>query len=269
MNSFLFWIARWLSLVSLTLSSPFLILFSRAGRRKIQEVYVATTSPYWDRVISLSALIDDPVSVQVLPLKSLDHNCTEFELLALGALAKQTRCRNIFEIGTYDGRSTRTLAANSSENGLVTTLNLPPGKGENDSGVLNVDALLNLKVQSGYRFLATLEETKIRQIYGDSATYDFESYRGAYDLVFIDGSHSEAYVEKDTHTALLLLRSSGGLIVWHDATRYGVVTYLHRNIRKKNWPLKWVQDSSLMIGYARDGKFVSVPLPLPRLTPNV
>ncbi len=257
------------SVAFFVLIAPISVMFSVASRRKLQAVFTVTSNPFWDLAVSLSDMVDDPLVVQIAPVKSLEHNCSEFELLVLGALVKQTQSGNIFEIGTFDGRSTRTLAANNRDEGVVTTLNLPPGKKGYDSGISNFDTLLNLKVESGCRFLDTIEETKIEQVYGDSATYDFRSYEGACDLVFIDGSHNENYVRRDTETALRLVRSTGGLIVWHDAPLYGVVTYLRPKIREENWPLRLVEDTTLMVGYAREGKFIPLVLPLPSFKPLV
>jgi len=257
------WVRRWVPVAIATIAAPLFVTFSRAWRRKLQAAYEICTNPYWDRVVSLSELVDDPLIVQVAPLKAMEHNCSEFELLVLGSLVKQTQSKRIFEIGTFDGRSTRTLALNAAENGLVTTLNLPPDKGENDAGLVNVDSLLNLKVRSGNRFLGTREEGRIEQIYGDSATFDFENYLGRFDFMFIDGSHSDEYVERDTETALRLLRPEGGLIAWHDGTLYGVARYLRRKIRNENSPIQLVQGTTLMIGYARHGKLIPLSTPLP------
>jgi predicted O-methyltransferase YrrM len=266
MKHLIFWGRRWIPVAIFTIAAPFFVIFSRAWRRKLQAAYEIGMNPYWDRVVSLSELVDDPLAVQIAPLKASEHNCSEFELLVLGALVKQTQSKSVFEIGTFDGRSTRTLALNASENGLITTLNLPPDQGENDAGLANVDSLLNLKVRSGNRFLGTPEEGRIKQIYGDSATFEFDDYRGQFDLIFIDGSHSEEYVEKDTETSLRLLRPEGGLIVWHDGPFYGVVRYLRRKIRNEDWPIKLVEGTTLMIGYARQGKLIKLPTPLPNAT---
>lgn len=263
MKHTLFWAHRWVHVAIMTIATPLFVTFSRAWRRKLQAAYEICTNPYWDRVVSLSELVDDPLVVQVAPLKAMEHNCSELELLALGSLVRQTRSKRIFEIGTFDGRSARTLAINAHENGFVTTLNLPPEKGENDAGLVNPDSLLNLKVRSGNRFLGTPEEGRIQQIYGDSASFNFEIYFGKFDFIFIDGSHSQEYVERDTETALRLLRPEGGLIAWHDGSLYGVVRYLRRKIQIENWPIRLVLGTTLVIGYARYGKLIPFSTPLP------
>ena len=49
---------------------------------------------------------------------------------------------------------------------------------------------------------------------GDSATFDFNSAVSWIDMAFIDGSHSQEYVENDSAIAFALLRK--GRIFWHD-----------------------------------------------------
>lgn len=201
-----------------------------------------------------------------MPLKAAPHNTTELELLALGAVVRQTQATSIFEIGTFDGRTTRTLAANTTDQGKVWTLNLPPGEDSNSTGLRNVDSLLNVKVKSGHRFQGTEEACKIEQVYGDSATFDFTPHRESIELVFIDGSHTEQYVEIDTISAIKMLKPEGGVILWHDSLYYGVVTYLQRQIQAKGWHVRWIEGTTLAIAYFKNGETQLLPLPLPSFT---
>jgi hypothetical protein len=73
---------------------------------------------------------------------------------------------------------------------------------------------------SRYVYEAHAEGSKVRQLYGDSAVFDFSPYRQGVDLFFIDGAHSYDYVKSDTLKALDCVR--GGGIVWHDYGRFGV-----------------------------------------------
>ena len=65
---------------------------------------------------------------------------------------------------------------------------------------------------SGTRFRGTDCESRITQLYGDSATYDFSRHVGTVDLVFVDGSHSYEYVVSDSRLSLSLLRGGKGVI---------------------------------------------------------
>jgi len=37
-----------------------------------------------------------------------------------------------------------------------------------------------------------------------------------FDLIFIDGSHTQEYVKNDTELALRLVQKNNGIILWHD-----------------------------------------------------
>ncbi len=56
----------------------------------------------------------------------------------------------------------------------------------------------------------------IKQLFGDSANYDFSLYFGKMDVVFIDGSHVSDYVSCDSITAFQLINPERGVVVWHD-----------------------------------------------------
>ena len=152
-----------------------------------------------------------------------DGNMRISELAILCAFA--AGCENgtnLFEIGTFDGRTTLNLALNSPPRCQVHTLDLPP---EQDTAfaIEKTERHLVDKPQSGARYKsqrtvhpAAVE--KIHQLLGDSAAFDYTEYLGSCSLVFVDGSHAYDYVMADTRTAMNLVRP-GGVIVWHD---YGV-----------------------------------------------
>lgn len=246
----------------------FLIPFNRRVRHQINDCGGILKNPFYAIRMPLSELVGSELVVTVGPLGASEHNASEFELLCLASLCAQMRCRMVFEIGTYDGRSTRALAMNVEPNGRVITLNLPPGADSNDIGESNVDTLLNQKVESGWRFKNTREEPHIEQMFGDSAKFDFSPFFGTADMVFVDGSHTEAYVEKDTQTALKLVKDSGGLVVWHDAPLYGVAPYLKKRKREEGWPLHLIRGTTLMIAWVKNSQFVELPLPLPENYPT-
>ena len=145
------------------------------------------------------------------------------ELAILCALA--AGCEDgthLFEIGTFDGRTTLNLALNSPPGCQVHTLDLPS---EQDTAfaIEKAERRLVDKPQSGARYrnhrtVHPAAVAKIRQLFGDSATFDYTPYFGSCSLVFVDGSHAYDYAMADTRTAMSLVRP-GGVIVWHD---YGV-----------------------------------------------
>jgi predicted O-methyltransferase YrrM len=166
----------------------------------------------------------------------IDGNVTEFELDVINRLVKFHDPETIFEIGTFDGRTSLNMAAHARPDAHLYTLDLPSADiNKTALSVEHGDLLYIEKPQSGARFIATDVEQKITQLYGDSATYDFEPYFGKMDFVFVDGSHSYDYVLKDSATALQLVRESG-VIIWHDYVGDGPTAWpgVRKAIEKMN-----------------------------------
>ena len=128
--------------------------------------------------------------------------------------------RRILEIGTYDGRSALAMAANMPADGKLHTLNLPPDYtlGKTEAGP---DELLSAKVESGHRWRNTPEESRIEQIFGNSMIFDFKPF-GPVQLAFIDGGHSREIVLNDFNRIKEIIDRKDGVILFHDASRYGV-----------------------------------------------
>src|SRR5207237_5738511 len=101
------------------------------------------------------------------------------------------------EVGTYDGNTALLLAANRSTDGRVVTIDLPPDfTATRQAQLAFADGELNLtdRNQLGRQMRSHPLAVRIRQVYGDSADLDWAALGGPFDLVFIDGCHSEAYV---------------------------------------------------------------------------
>jgi len=237
----------------------FACFFSKAARRRSAQLWSIISNPFLANSVEMSQLLKNDISIKLGPVKSDPHNVSEYELLCLCALLRSCSAETVFEIGTYDGRTTRSLAMNLPSDGRIYTLNLPPGIHVKGDGVCDIDSRLNSEVQSGEKFIGTTEESKIQQLYGDSAQFDFSSYVGQMDFVFIDGSHTYSYVLKDTETALALVKPSGGWVVWHDAPLYGVAPALKAKIRDLGWPLVHIDGTTLMVGYFVNGEFRTIP----------
>jgi predicted O-methyltransferase YrrM len=151
----------------------------------------------------------------------VDGNVSPFEIDVISRLVKFQRPQTIFEIGTFDGRTTLNMARHCADNARVHTLDLPAA--QIDATGLHIDQAdrqFIAKRRSGALFIGTDVEHKITQLYGDSATYDFSPFFGMVDFVFVDGSHSYEYVLQDSQTAVKLVRP-GGVILWHDYVAAG------------------------------------------------
>jgi len=162
-------------------------------------------------------LFPDSTPIVVREPEAADGNVSPLELIVLCRLVSSLRPSRLFEIGTFDGRTTLNLAANSPAEAVVYTLDLPRSALDTTCLPLAADDRKYIdKAVSGSKFAHTDCERKIIQLWGDSAKFDFSPYEGNMDFVFVDASHSYEYVLQDSRTALTLLRPAGGLILWHD-----------------------------------------------------
>jgi hypothetical protein len=166
-------------------------------------------------------------------------------LTFLVELGRFLRAGPVFEIGTYNGTTAWCLARNLPQ-AEVHTLDLPL---EHDPalpyGVSDASNRL-LFEQRAYEVLPH-GDSDVVQHWGDSATFDFDPWRGSIDLVYVDGAHSHEYVRADSTTAFELVRESGA-IVWDDYWRRipGVSAALH----ELSVPLFRVPGTRLVVYFA-------------------
>jgi predicted O-methyltransferase YrrM len=190
-------------------------------------VFVSQT--YWFRGtlprVPLTEILPGVQDVEVILPRAFDRksgtSISVEEACHLGAIAKCRNAGKALEIGTYDGNTALLLAANLAAGGNVVTVDLPPDFDVNKKDLLTYsDGELNLtaREQLGRQYQGHRCAARIRQIYGDSAKLNWSAF-GPFDLVFIDGCHSEAYVRSDSRNAMDHL-APGGVIVWHD---YGMI----------------------------------------------
>jgi hypothetical protein len=151
----------------------------------------------------------------------VDGNVTLLELLVLARVARERNPRAVFEIGTFNGRSTATLAANAAETAIVYTLDLPADETPSLPLVPAERAYVEKPV-SGELVHSSPYASRVKQLHGDSANFDFSAFTA--DLVFVDGSHAYDYVLNDSNRALAMLRNGRGAILWHDYGEWEGVT---------------------------------------------
>jgi predicted O-methyltransferase YrrM len=196
-------------------------------------------------VASLGSLLGT-IPVVVKEAAGVDGNVSVTELLVLATLVRRVQAKRIFEIGTFDGRTTLNFAANAPD-AEVHTLDLP----QDQQSALTIkigDEKYIEKPKSGSRFVGTAEASRIVQHFGDSATFDYTPFVGMMDFVFVDGAHSTEYVQSDTEKALQMLRP-GGIIAWHDYGTAQVTEALDemQRTRPALRELKRVEQTSLAI----------------------
>ena len=159
----------------------------------------------------------DATPIKICAPRGVGGNITTIELVFINKVVVQTAPKRLFEIGTFDGRTTINLAANSPSDAHVFTLDLP--RTMLDDTKLPLESCERAyidKEKSGILIAGHEAEGKITQLCGDSATFDFSPHWGQMDFVFVDGSHSYEYVLSDSRIAMRLLRGGRGTIVWHD-----------------------------------------------------
>ncbi|MFN2594015.1 MAG: class I SAM-dependent methyltransferase [Actinomycetota bacterium] len=146
-------------------------------------------------------------------------------LIFLASLVKTIEVTTVFEIGTFMGATTWTLALNAPD-AAVHTLDIPP----------QTRASLPLETSDRHRgapdsllYRGTTAEELITQHWSDSAKFDFSPYFGAVDLILVDAAHSREYVQNDSENAMKLM-SPAGAVVWDDYWRLspGVSTTLDK-----------------------------------------
>lgn len=165
--------------------------------------------------VSIETLTDtnDPLLKET---EFTEGNISIYELKCIAKVVQFYQPKSIFEIGTFDGRTTLNMALNAPQ-AKIFTLDLPNNKVFKTRYRIKTGDLKFIKKDiSGSRFIGTDSEKRITQIYADSANFDYKDYVNNIDLVFIDGSHTYDYVVSDTKTALKLLRNKKGIILWHD-----------------------------------------------------
>lgn len=128
--------------------------------------------------------------------------------LVLTALATVLECEKIFAFGTFVGDSW--LLAHNIPTVHVYGLHLPGA--EPDRAV---------------QFRDTPEASRMTQLRGDAATFDFSPYSGAIDLVHVDGANGAGQLRWATDAAFGMLAELGS-IVWDNYT-YSADVYAYLN----------------------------------------
>jgi predicted O-methyltransferase YrrM len=184
--------------------------------------------------VPLTQLVPGDSLIDVRAIDAVDGNVTERELITICRLIRAAQPTKVFEIGTFDGRTTLNMAVNAGSGATVHTLDLPKSELPSAASRIHAHEIVYAdKSASGERFRGTDAESSIVQLYGDSGNFDFARYYGTMDFVFIDGSHMFDYVVNDSLHAQRMLKDAGGTIVWHDYGRWDGVTGALNQLRRK------------------------------------
>lgn len=141
----------------------------------------------------------------------------ESELLYLASLAEKSQ--RILEVGSWKGRSTSCLAANTLGRGFVIAVDTWQGSVEHQPE-------LKGKPTSGLWFAFMANVSRFDNVWplpmnSLSAAQVISLSPILFDLIFIDASHDHESVKADIQAWLPLLAPSG-VLCGHDAFRWGV-----------------------------------------------
>jgi predicted O-methyltransferase YrrM len=150
------------------------------------------------------------------------------EIYSIALLARQLDPKYIFEFGTFIGVTTLQMALNTDTAAEIYTLNLSSTEVKTVFEIGNSEEERSLPVQQpGNRFEDKEISGKIKQLYGDSAAYDYSAYHNKMDFILVDASHEYDYVKSDTENSFRMIRQ-GGTLIWHDYPNApGVYKYLN------------------------------------------
>lgn len=215
-------------------------LFHRPTRQR----YLESVRTYHDvfileprlRRVSATEFTDDAEKIELTRCIRNEWQTTLVEQAVIVGLVKKRAPASIFEIGTFDGRSTLAMHLNSPES-QIHTIDLPGGTENSPGGK-----------EPGYLFHDREVGDKIKQLFGNSLTFDFSPWWGKQDLVFVDAGHSYTNALADSKTALQLIEGREGAIIWHDYAVMPGVTKAVEEVMghvKSDAEFVWIESTSL------------------------
>lgn len=155
-------------------------------------------------------------TIKVNVQKYEDGMFPSHEAMALLSILVAENPKEILEIGTFMGHTTRAMAENLPES-IIHTVDLPPNypvPSSNDPNLPKDDFHLIERRVVGREFKGHPVAARIRQHFGDTATLDFAEC-GHPTFFFIDGAHTYEYCKQDSEKCLAL-GGGRGTFLWHD-----------------------------------------------------
>ena len=222
----------------LGLSPATLIRGLRFGPREVQRANRAScylTQPFENRLLKEipvttieNILGARKASIRLYIMKYEDGMMPVRDALALLPILVAEQPREILEIGTYMGHTSRLMAENLPE-AIVHTIDLPQDFSADlppDANMPKDDFHLIRRRIVGREFKNQDCESRIVQHFGDSAKLDFTKM-GKPTFFFIDGSHTYEYCKLDSEKCFALGQGKG-VFLWHDCdqTHPGVLRFI-------------------------------------------
>jgi len=152
------------------------------------------------------------------------------ETMALLTILTAENPREVLEIGTFMGHTTKAMAENLPDS-IIHTVDLPADfslRQDVKEGPPKDDFHLITRRVVGREFKGQAVEQRIRQHFGDTATINFQEF-GRPTFFFIDGSHTYEYCRQDSEKCFALC-GGAGTFLWHDcdAGHPGVLKFISK-----------------------------------------
>jgi hypothetical protein len=168
------------------------------------------------------------------------------DAVALLSILVAEKPREVLEIGTFMGHTTRAFAENLDDS-LIHTVDLPPDfsvQQDLKEGPPKDDFHLIGRRVVGREFKGRVVEQRIRQHFGDTAVINFQEF-GKPTFFFIDGSHTYEYCKQDSEKCFALC-GGHGTFLWHDCdgSHPGVLKFI-TEWRKAGKPVARIAGTSL------------------------
>ena len=196
-------------------------------------------------LLTLFPIIERGTVTPEVPLRLANGSVSHLELLVLSAITQAVQPERVLEIGTFQGLTAVNIARHMPVDGELTTVDLPP-EGSPNLPSDDWNARYYPQRSIGPVFLDSEVPPTVRQVKGDTAELSEDDLGSGFDLVFIDGNHSDAYIRNDTELALSLA-SERAILIWHDYGKVrhwpAITSYLYSLARDKRlYPLYWLRN---------------------------
>jgi hypothetical protein len=186
------------------------------SREKIKEAHALHSIPE----VSLDEILGDrKVPIKLVIQRHEDGMLWAHEAQALLSLLVLENPKEVLEIGTFMGHTTRRMAENLPDS-IIHTIDLPLdySTAQASAGLPPKDDFHLIKRRVvGREFKDQDCEKRIVQHFGDTAVFDFKQF-GQPTFFFIDGSHTYEYCKQDSEKCLAL--GGKGVFLWHDCDEW-------------------------------------------------
>jgi hypothetical protein len=194
---------------------------------KTSQKFVQTNADI--KTISIKDIFDN-FNESIESYTNLADTSLPIDIAFIKSIIKSKENVDYLEIGSFRGESLVNVIPYTNS-----TYSISLGKEELYSICKNQDFV---EVES---ILLNKTYCNFTKIDHNSQTFDFESLNKKFDVIFVDGDHSENGVYLDTKNVFKLLKNEESVIIWHDFGhspsdyRYDVIAGALKGMPKEEW----------------------------------